>query len=281
MDDADRNDPTVRNLALGYPASSLKSGSLLIYLTARSAERGAEAVSRLSNDPQLRSAKALQSQGGDTSITFHPLDISSTASIHAFRDFLQQTHHDGIDLVINNAGIALQGFDSSVVRDTLHTNYHGTLEACHSFLPLIRKDGRLVNVSSTVGLLDRYPSHLRDAFHHAAASSSPAAATALMERFQSAVDSDTLPQSGFPQSAYGVSKSGVTAVTAALAHQTTGRNEGILINSCCPGFVNTDMTKAKGILTPDQGARTPVMLALADLGGVSGEFWSDGKVMRW
>lgn len=46
-------------------------------------------------------------------------------------------------------------------------------------------------------------------------------------------------------------------------------------------YVNTDMTKGKGIKTPDDGAKTPVMLALEDIGGRSGEFWEREKISQW
>lgn len=100
---------TVRNLALGYPKSQFKSGPFLIYLTARSPERGAEAVKTLNEDQQLKAAKVLAQDGGDTTITFHALDIGQTKSIQEFRDYLSKNHPDGIDIVINNAGIVMDG----------------------------------------------------------------------------------------------------------------------------------------------------------------------------
>lgn len=102
--------PTVRNLALQYPSSPLRSGPFLIYLTARSAERGAEAVKKLNSDPVLKAAKVLAQDGGDTIIKFQTLDINDHGSIHAFRDFLKNEHPEGIDIVVNNAGIAMDGF---------------------------------------------------------------------------------------------------------------------------------------------------------------------------
>lgn len=35
------------------------------------------------------------------------------------------------------------------------------------------------------------------------------------------------------------------------------------------------MTRGGGSKSPDQGAQTPVMLALADIGGKTGLFWKD------
>ena len=41
------------------------------------------------------------------------------------------------------------------------------------------------------------------------------------------------------------------------------------------------MTRGGGAKTPDQGARTPVMLALEDIGGRTGEFWQSESVTEW
>jgi carbonyl reductase 1 len=270
----------VRNLALQYAASSKDKTPTVIYLTARSEERGAEAVGTLSNDPQLKQVKALQQDGGSISINFHALDISDSKSIDAVRDYLTKEHPEGLDVVINNAGIALQGFDSQVVQQTLQTNYYGTLEASQKLLPLVKPNGRLVNVSSQLSYLDNYSSELRDAFH-AASGTSVDAVSALMSRFQSAVDKGEVKESGFPSSAYGVSKAGVTAVTKVLAKLEAQRDSRVLVNACCPGYVKTDMTRGGGMITPDEGAQTPVMLALGDIDDTSGEFWKSQKVQSW
>jgi carbonyl reductase 1 len=94
----------VRNLALDYPKSALRSGPFTIYLTARSASRGAEAVETLNGDPALKHAGVLAKDGGDTTIKFHALDISEEQSIRDFRDVLKKEHPEGIDAVVNNAG---------------------------------------------------------------------------------------------------------------------------------------------------------------------------------
>jgi carbonyl reductase 1 len=267
---------TVRNLALTYPSSPLRSGPLTIYLCARSESRGAEAVKTLENDPQLKQAKVLAQDGGDTTITFHQFDVSDQSSIHHFRDFLRKQHPDGIDVLINNAGIAMDGFNADVVKQTLATNYYGTLEATQSILPLIRDGGRLVNVSSMAGKLNKYTPELRDAFI-AASKSSVADCTALMQDFTKAVQDGKEKELGWPSAAYAVSKAGTTAFTKAIAAQ----NDKVLINACCPGYVNTDMTKGNGVKTPDQGAKTPVMLALEDINGSSGGFWQSEKIIEW
>lgn len=209
----------------------MNNGSpFLIYLTARSAERGAEAVNTLSNDPQLKQAKALAQDGGPTTIKFYELDISQTSSIQGFRDFLQKQHSEGIDIAINNAGIAMQGFDSHVVQTTLQTNYYGTLEATQDLLPLIRQGGRLVNVSSMSGKLNKYSEEVRKAFLAAADSGDVDACTALMERFKTAAAEGREKEDGWPSAAYATSKAGETAFTKAVAVQEAKQNRGVLVN---------------------------------------------------
>lgn len=105
-------------MALQYPSSPLHSGPFLIYLTARSAERGTEAVKVLNSDPALKKAKVLAQDGGETTIKFQTLDINDAGSIHVFRDFLKKEHPEGIDVVVNNAGIAMDGFSRSICPDT-------------------------------------------------------------------------------------------------------------------------------------------------------------------
>ncbi|KAK0267402.1 hypothetical protein LTR35_016351 [Friedmanniomyces endolithicus] len=244
----------VRQLALQYPKSPLKSGPFLIYLTARSEERGAEAVKTLESDPQLKDAKVLVQDGGNTTIKFYALDISQTKSIQDFSAFLKKEHPDGLDMVINNAGImfdgiAMQGFDANVVKVTLHTNYYGTLEATRDLLPLLREGGRMVNVSSMAGKLNKYSDEIRNAFIQAAKTDVPAV-TALMEKFKAAVAEGKEKQAGFPSAAYAVSKAGETAFTKAIAMEEAKRNRGVLVNACCPGYVKTDMTKGGGAKTP-------------------------------
>jgi carbonyl reductase 1 len=94
----------VRNLALDYQESALKSGPFTIYLTARSDSRGAEAVETLHTDEALKQAGVLAKDGGNTTIKFHALEISQEQSIRDFRDVLKKEHPEGIDAVINNAG---------------------------------------------------------------------------------------------------------------------------------------------------------------------------------
>ncbi|KAF2497705.1 carbonyl reductase [Lophium mytilinum] len=269
----------VRNLALQYPKSPLNNGPLLIYLTARDNTKGEEALRSLQQDSQLTKAKALTSDGGLAEIKYHTLDIADSKSIASFAEYLQNTHGDGVDFIINNAGIAMQGFDANVVKTTLGCNYYGTLEASNTFLPRLKETGRLVNLGSMSGHLNsQFSDAVREDF---LASKTVPDVTKLMERFTSAVEAGNEKKQGWPSAEYAVSKSGVIGMTRAVAAAEKAKGSKVLINSCCPGWVQTDMTKGKGAKTPDEGAKTPVMLALEDIGGRSGLFWQHERPIDW
>ena len=83
---------------------------MLIYLTARDKGKGEAALKQLEQDSQLQQAKALKAHGGLAEIKYHQLDITDEASIKTLAEHLKESHSEGIDFVINNAGIALNGF---------------------------------------------------------------------------------------------------------------------------------------------------------------------------
>lgn len=168
--------------------------------------------------------------------------------------------------------------DDKVVQDTLKINYYGTLHATEAFLPLLKPTGRIVNVASMAGHLSKYSPAIKQRFLNA---QSVEDATQLMQDFASAVSRNHEKQEGWPSAAYAVSKAGVIAFTRAIAAREKKAGSEKLVNACCPGWVVTDMTKGKGHKTPDQGALTPVMLAIQDISGKTGEFWQDEKVIEW
>lgn len=74
---------------------------------------------------------------------------------------------------------------------------------------------------------------------------------------------------------YGVSKLCETTYTRVLAQQL--QSAGVMVNACCPGYVDTDMTSHKGVKTLEQGADTPVWLALMPPGGLTGKLFAERK----
>ena len=129
------------------------------------------------------------------------------------------------------------------------------------------------------GHLDsKYSPAIRAAF---AATETVDDVTALVDSFAAAVAQRRERELGWPRAAYSVSKSGVTGATRAVAREEKGRGGEVLVNSCCPGYVSTDMTRNRGAKTVDEGARTVVLLACGDIGGTTGEFWQHERVIEW
>ena len=66
--------------------------------------------------------------------TFHPikLDITDKASVKAFADRVKQEQKDGVDALVNNAGLNIENppsghrYDKETVQETMKTNYWGT-----------------------------------------------------------------------------------------------------------------------------------------------------------
>ena len=165
-----------------------------------------------------------------------------------------------------------------MVKETLQCNYYGTLEATQTLLPHIRAGGRLVNIASMTGHLFKYSESLQKQF---LASKTVSEVTSLMESFKQAVADGSHSGKGWPSGAYAVSKTGVIGLTRGVALEEEANGGKRLINSCCPGYIPTDLTKGRGYDTVDRGAQTPVLLALGDIGETTGEFWQYEKVKEW
>ena len=73
-------------------------------------------------------------------------------------------------------------------------------------------------------------------------------------------------------SAYKVAKAAVNAYTRVLAR----RHPELRVNCAHPGFVKTDMNRLAGLLTPEQGARNVVTVALLPAGGPTGKYFASG-----
>lgn len=104
----------------------------------------------------------------------------------------------------------------------------------------------------------------------------------IVNNFRAARDGKNA-ELGWGNSCYAVSKVALSALT--IIHQRQFDNEpqkrGISVNSVHPGYVDTDMTNHKGVLTVEEGAKAPLYLAL-EPHGLRGQFvWRDTKVVDW
>ena len=79
--------------------------------------------------------------------------------------------------------------------------------------------------------------------------------------------------------AYRVSKTALNALTRILASELRG--SGILVNSVCPGWVQTDMGGSRAPRPPEEGADTPVWAATLQGNGPTGGFFRDRRPIPW
>ena len=88
-------------------------------------------------------------------IHIYQLDVTSTNSIEKFKLFL--TGWKTIDVLVNNAGIAIGGITEEIPIEEYHlqfeTNFFGVIRVTQAVLPLMRTQGsgRIINLSSISG----------------------------------------------------------------------------------------------------------------------------------
>uniref|UniRef100_A0A3P8SW71 carbonyl reductase (NADPH) n=1 Tax=Amphiprion percula TaxID=161767 RepID=A0A3P8SW71_AMPPE len=237
-----------------------------VYLTSRDVGRGEEAV------------KSLSSEGLNPK--FHQLDINDVSSITAAAAFFKEKY-GGVDVLINNAAILFKEGDTTpfaVQADvTLKTNFFATRDMLTHFLcPVFCVSGRVVNVSSLGGswaLKDCSPA-LQQRFRSEDITEDEL--VGLMQRFVAESQKGKHKEDGWPETAYG-------GLIMRCHIYRNNDSKCILVNACCPGWVRTDMTSEKAPKSPDEGAITPVYLALLPPGATEphGKFVSDKEVQPW
>ena len=193
-----------------------------------------------------KAAKSLQDEGMD--VRFHQLDVTDEASAKQLAEYLS-VEFGRLDILINNAAILNDRSMSSLtvdlgtVQEMVDTNTFGPLRICQALVPLLKKSrgGRIVNVSSWFGSM--------------------------------------ADMHGGGYAAYRISKAALNAFTLILADDL--REANITVNAACPGWVRTDMGGGGAPKSWEEGADTPVWLALQPDGGPNKEFFQDRKPHSW
>jgi NADP-dependent 3-hydroxy acid dehydrogenase YdfG len=101
---------------------------------------------------------AREAQGLGVRATAHRLDVADRAAVRAFPQQVEAAHKR-VDILMNNAGVALGGTFEQVGEDDfdwlMEINFGGVVRMTRAFLPLLRHsdDARIVNVSSIYGII--------------------------------------------------------------------------------------------------------------------------------
>ncbi|HEX8291019.1 MAG TPA: SDR family NAD(P)-dependent oxidoreductase [Pyrinomonadaceae bacterium] len=94
----------------------------------------------------------------DVRLSLHPLDVADRAAVADLPERVA-AEHPGVDLLFNNAGVALGGTFEQVSEEDFEwlfeINFWGVVRMTRAFLPALRASGdaRVVNLSSVYGLV--------------------------------------------------------------------------------------------------------------------------------
>ena len=216
-------------------AHKLGALGLQVIISARSQEKADKALSDL------------KSSGIEAEAVV--FDVTDTARVEAAVNGIA-AHHGRIDVLVNNAGVLLEGIGGSIDVLTVSKDMVEQILAVNTVAPLHLAQcvashmenigyGRIVNVSSMLGQLSSMGSN-------------------------------------WP--AYRLSKAGLNAVTVMLASRLSGN---IKVNAVHPGWVKSNIGGASAPRSPDEGAKDIVWLATLPDDGPTGGYFSDQTPMPW
>src|ERR1700694_4383698 len=142
-----------------------------------------------------------------------------------------------LDVLVNNAGISLDGFDERVARETIGTNFVGPMRVTDALIPRLHDGANIVMVSSGAGELTGFSAKLRNTFLDP--DLTRASLVSLVDTFIANVADGSYQRAGWPGSAYKVSKAALNALARILASELRPRR--IRVHAVCPGWVETDI----------------------------------------
>ncbi|CAO2840981.1 unnamed protein product [Amaranthus hypochondriacus] len=287
---------TGANKGIGFQiAKQLAAAKVTVVLTARDEGRGLEAVSKLHKQ-------------GFSNVVFHKVDVTNINNIISLVAFIKE-NFGRLDILVNNAGSTgmevdeeglralnidqatwISGKAANLVKEVMqttyekaeecfNTNYYATKTITQTLLPLLNlstRGARIVNVSSLRGELWRIPSEkIRNEFLNIE-SLTEQRIHELLQSFLQDVKQNRLIENGWPLMlpAYGISKTAMNAYTRLLAK----KHPTMYINCVHPGYVDTDLSWHTGPMSPEDGAKAPVRLALLPDGGPTGCYFDQMKV---
>jgi short-subunit dehydrogenase len=174
------------------------------------------------------------------------LDVTSEKSILNLSEAVEQQWNQ-LDILVNNAGIfidrsfGVMNIELDAVRATMETNLYGPLRLSQALFPLMKKSASPRIINLSSGL-------------------------------------GALHDMGAGYVAYSISKTALNALTRKLSGEL--QSYGFLVNSMCPGWVQTEMGGPGATRSVEQGADTAVWLAL-DAVNQTGCFFRDRQIREW
>ncbi|XP_076361415.1 carbonyl reductase [NADPH] 3-like isoform X2 [Tachypleus tridentatus] len=212
-----------------------------VILTARNENRGKNAVEQL---------KEL-----NVNPIFYQLDVTDAESIYRLKEFLLK-EYGGLDILVNNAAIAYRISseipDADQAEKTIRVNLFGTLCVCKTLFPILRPHARVVNVSSSAGMLHNIPNEkIQETLLSPKLTEQKLCD--IMKEFLKDSKAGLKQEKGWASTNYEMSKIGVTALTFLQQKQfEKDSREDLVVNAVHPGYVSTDMTNRKGIRNTEQ-----------------------------
>jgi NAD(P)-dependent dehydrogenase (short-subunit alcohol dehydrogenase family) len=186
-------------------------------------------------------------EGMEGDVRVRQLDVTDEKGIAQLARDVEE-EFGRLDVLVNNAGVSIdggqRGVDANldVVRETLEMNLFGAWRLCEAFVPLMQRNRYGRIVNVSSGM-------------------------------------GALNDMGGGSPAYRVSKTSLNALTRILASELRGT--GILVNSVCPGWVQTDMGGPGASRTIEEGVDTPVWAATLPNNGPTGGFFRDRRQVPW
>jgi len=233
---------TGANKSIGFETTrQMLQAGYYVYLGARDAEKGGEAVERLKAE-------------GLTDVEVVVIEISDPMSVESARKVLG-TKIKSLDVLINNAGVS-GGFPQlptevsmETIRKVFDTNFFGTINVTLQFLDLLKnaEEPRIVNVTSGLASLTLHSDPSWKYYYS-------------------------------KNGAYGPSKTALNAYTVALAKELLDTR--FKINVVDPGFTKTDFNNHRGTGEVRDAAAIIVKYATIGVDGPTGKYFSqdiDGK----
>ena len=199
-------------------------------------------------DPEAATlAAARLSEGLPGAVRGLGLDVTDDRSVDLVLDSIRSTE-GRLDTLVNNAGFVgeyntpASEVELDEVKAVLETNLFGAWRMTQAALPLLRQSPAPRIVNLSSGMGQ------------------------LDEMGQGAV-------------AYRISKVALNALTRVVANEEG--DAGILVNTMCPGWVQTDLGGSSATRTIEEGADTAVWLATLPDDGPSGRFFRDREPIPW